>query len=144
MHHLTRLNQLWSAASSLAEITRSAQTYVFNVVEPITLYLHTSNAEVRVVRRPQPPLEVDVQLQAPFAWRIASEQDEAGVYFVAHRRPVVGGLAGASFTLYITPRTHLMLRLERVRLVLDHVDGVVEVPPPGVGGQIIHLPPAVS
>ena len=45
------------------------------------------HAEVRVSRWEFPRIEVTAQLQAPWGWRVESEQDDAGVYFVARRRP---------------------------------------------------------
>jgi hypothetical protein len=75
--------------------------------------------------------EVQATLGAPFAWRVASDQDEAGIYFVAHRRPLVGALAVASFHISVPPETYLILKLDNVRMTLDDVNGTVELPPGG-------------
>jgi hypothetical protein len=131
MQHLNTLNQLVQAASQVTELARASQTYRFPVSAPTTFYLHVSLAEVRITRRPGASAEVQATLGAPFAWRVASDQDEAGIYFVAHRRPLVGALAVASFHISVPPETYLILKLDNVRMTLDDVNGTVELPPGG-------------
>ncbi len=129
MQHLNTLAQIVNAASTVAEIARSAQTYRYVVGTSATCYLHVKGGEVRINRIDQPLVEITSQLQAPFGWRIATEQDEAGVYFVALRRPVVGAMASAVFFVTVPLDAYLVLRLDHTRLSLDNVSGVVELPP---------------
>ncbi len=136
---MQNLNTLWkiaSAASEVAELARSSDTYRFNVEGEITFFLHTHHAEVRVTRWTEARIEVVAQLQAPFGWRVETDQDDAGVYFVARRRPVVGGLSGAVFAVSIPATTYLVLKLEQGRLLLDNLSGTVNVPPPARTGEI--------
>ncbi len=129
---MQRLNTLWqiaSTAAQIADLARSAQTYRFNVDNSTTFYIHAASAEVSVTRWAEPAIEVDAVLQAPFGWRIESDQDEAGVYFVAHRRAVVGGLAGATFKVRVPQTTYLVLKLDNARLSLEGVSGSIELPP---------------
>jgi hypothetical protein len=132
MQHLNTLAQVANAASTLAELTRKSTNYRFNVIGETTFYLDASQAEVRVLRHAQPTIEFTAALQAPFAWRVATDQDEAGVYVVAKRRAIVGGLAGAVFSVIVPYQAHLVLRLQRCRLCLEAVDGTLQVPPTGV------------
>lgn len=129
MQHLNTLTQLVNAASTVAELTRSAQTYIYGVLAGATCYVHADGGEVRIARHDLPQIVISATLQAPFAWRVAAEQDEVGVYFVALRRPVVGGLAGANFVVTVPRDAHLTLRLEHARLAIDNVSGVIELPP---------------
>lgn len=129
MQHLNTLTQVANAASTLADLTRKSTSYHFNVSGTTTFYLDVAQAEVRVLRHSEPQIEVTMMLQAPFAWRVATDQDDAGVYVVAKRRPVVGGLAGALFTIVVPYQAHLVLKLERCRLSLEHVNSVVQIPP---------------
>jgi hypothetical protein len=78
---------------------------------------------------------IAAQLQAAFGWRIASDQDGAGVYFVARRRPVVGGLSRALFRVNVPYETYLVLNLTSGRLVLDEVNGTLELGPPKETGD---------
>lgn len=129
MQKLATLWQIVNAAAQVAEMARSADTYRFGVTGAAAFYLHAAGADVRITRWMQPLIQVSARLNAPFAWRIETEQDDAGVYFVAQRRPVVGSLAGAVFHVSIPPPTHLILKLEGCRLTLEEVDGTLEFPP---------------
>jgi hypothetical protein len=131
MQHLNTLWHLAGTAAQVAELARRTQVYSFNAPPNATFYMHTAGAEVRVTRWDARKIEVFAQLQAQFGWRIETDQDDAGVYFVAHRRPVVGGLAGAAFTVSVPPDCHLMLRLDDCRLTLDGVQGTFEIPAVG-------------
>jgi len=133
MQHLSTLTELANAVSTVAEIARHTQTYRFNVSGAITLYMDAEGAEVRILRRAStdPQIEVEANLQAPFAWRIATDQDEAGVYVVARRRPVVGAVASGSFLVSVPQSTYLVLKLKDCRLSLEAITGTVELPANG-------------
>jgi hypothetical protein len=136
-----RLTTLWqtvSAVSELSDIARSRQTYHFSTLGPVTFYLQAEQAEVRVTRWPQPRVEVTVTLQAAFGWRVATDQDEAGVYIVARRRPLVGGLSRAVFDALVPHDAFLDLRLDDGRVVLEGVRGMLQVPPPASDITLLH------
>jgi hypothetical protein len=129
---MQRLNTLWqiaNTAAQIADLARSSQVYRFNVESSATFYLHTASAEVSVTRWAEPVIEVEAVLQAPFGWRVESDQDDAGVYFVARRRAVVGGIAGATFRVHVPETAYLVLKLDSVRLSLESVSGSIELPP---------------
>lgn len=129
MQHLNTLWKIANAASEVAEIARSSEVYRFNLNAGMTFYLHTAHAEVRVRRWEEPRAEVHAQLQAPFGWQVRTDQDEAGIYFVARRKPVVGNLSGAVFTLVVPHTTDLLLKLDQCRFVLDDVTATIALPP---------------
>ncbi|MEP7294171.1 MAG: hypothetical protein ABI835_20455 [Chloroflexota bacterium] len=137
MQHLNTLSQLVNAASSVMELARSSQTYSFGVSSGATCYVHVSGGEVRVARHNTPLVEIVSQLQAPFGWRIAAQQDAAGVYFVALRRAIIGGMANATFLVTVPQDAHLVLKLEHARLSLENVDGVLELSPQTVNLSIV-------
>ena len=129
---LQRLNRLWqlvSAVSTVKEIVQESKTYRFAVSGTITFYLRAENAEVKITRWQRPEVECTVRLQASFGWRVATDQDEAGVYLVAKRRAVVGGLSRATFDVFVPHDTYLLLKLDEGRVTLDHVSGTLELPP---------------
>jgi hypothetical protein len=128
MQNLNQLLQVVNAASSVAEIVREKQVYRYGVRGVAALYLHTEGAEVRLFRWALPTIEISAQLQATFGWRIAQEQDDAGVYFVAKRRKLVGGLSAGVFTVTIPHDTHVILRLERCQVFVGEMTGVLELP----------------
>ena len=128
MQHLNTLTEVVNAVSTVAELARASQTYRFGIAGAVTFFMHTGHADVRLIRHANPVIEVTAQLQAPFAWRVATDQDDAGVYFVAVRRPVVGAMAGASFAVTVPLNTHLVLKLDDCRLSLEGLSGTVEIP----------------
>lgn len=130
---IERLNQIAAAASSLAEIVRREQTLRFHTPDPtITVYIHTELSEVRVLRHDLPQVDVTIMLQAPFAWRLAAEQDDAGIYIVARRRPLVktavGGFAGALIEVVAPAQAHLTVRIDGGRLVVENAQGAFDLP----------------
>jgi len=137
MQHLNTLWQAVNVASSVTELARQTQTFHFSVSGAVTLYLQAESAEVRVTRWVEPKIEVTAQLQAAFGWRLATDQDEAGVYVVARRRLVVGTLSSAVFSLLVPKDTYLIFKLTDGRVVLNHVDGTLHVPAADAGGAIM-------
>lgn len=141
MQHLATLVRIANTASDVIAVARKAETYRFEVRERVTLYIDTANADVRIVRHSIPRIELDSAVQAPFAWRIVAEQDEAGVYFVARRKPIVGTLASGRFTAFVPETAHVVLKLASCRLSFDDVTGMLEVPP---GKSILPAAPLLT
>jgi hypothetical protein len=136
MQHLNMLWQLVNAASTVSELARQSQIYRFGVIGPITLYLRAENAVVQVSRWQQPMVEISAQLQAAFGWRIGTDQDEAGVYFVAKRRVVVGGLSRAVFRVNVPGDTYLILKLKSGHILLEDVDATLNIAPQDSTGHM--------
>ncbi len=129
---IPKLNALWRAvelAAELRELPRDRRTLVFNTQGPITFYLRAENADVRIVRWNRPRVEVSLRLEAAFGWRLMADQDEAGVYVVAHRRRMLGKLSSAAFSIIVPDDAYLALRLQDGRVALEHVTGTLEIPP---------------
>jgi hypothetical protein len=134
---MERLNSLWqmvnataSAAASVRDITQHTRQYTFAVSSaPLTFYLQAENAVVHIRRWDRPLVEVTVKLQGAFGWRVATDQDEAGVYIAAKRRMLVGNLSSATFDAIMPPHLYLTLKLEPGSLLLDGIDGTLNIPP---------------
>lgn len=126
--YLDRLNQLAAAAGTVAELTRSTQIYRYAVGGASHLYLHTGASELMINRHNAPEIVISTLLQPPFAWRIASEQDDVGVYFVALRKALVGAVAIGKFEVSVPYTTHIILRLEEVRLTMASVSDTLDLP----------------
>jgi hypothetical protein len=128
--HLNTLWQAVSVAADLREMTRTRRTFVFHVPETITFFLRAENADVRIMRWDAPRVEVRTLLEGSFGWRVATDQDEAGVYVVAHRRRLFGDFSSALFDVVVPRETHLLLKLDNGRVSMEHVNGTLHVPPP--------------
>jgi hypothetical protein len=149
MQTLDRLSKLvgaaTSAASTLQTAVRHDETARFTVRAGVALYLHAERAAIVVTRAAAPSTAADglsvlvsARWQPPFAWRLVTEQDDAGVYVVAMRHRVAkwfSGVASGLTTMHLTvsapPAVPILLRLEGARLTLDDVSGVIELPPNG-------------
>lgn len=95
MQHLDKLWKVINAAGTVRDLAQESKTLRFQVQPPITLYLHAEHATVIIHRHDEPVITVDTVLQAGFGWRLADDQDDAGVYLVAKRRTLVGGMSRA-------------------------------------------------
>ena len=138
---LTHLWQVLSLAGEIRDIARQRRTYVFHTTPATTFYLRATRAEVRISRWTLPRIEVQVHLEAAFGWRVASEQDEAGVYMVAHRRRVIGQVSNALFAIAVPQDAYLILRLDGGRLALENLEGTLQIPPPDAAEQPLYLLP---
>lgn len=134
--HLNRLWQVVNAASTVADFARQSQTYTFSISGSVTVYLQAEQAEIRLVRWGLPKVDVFIQLQAAFGWRIATDQDAEGVYIVAKRRMLVGSLSRATFTLTVPHDAYLMLKLSQSNLLMTDVNGTLHIPPQDAQGQL--------
>lgn len=136
---MQKLNTLWqlvNAATTVRDIAQHSKSYHFAVNGPVTFYLRAEHADVTLIRWTRPAIQVDVRLQAAFGWRIAAEQDEAGVYVAASRRSMVGGLSSAHFDVRLPAETYLILKLREGRVNLGEVSGTLHIPPADPDGEM--------
>jgi hypothetical protein len=129
LERLNQLSRVVQTAAGVASLARKTQTFSFNVQPPVTVYLHADDCEIRVLRHDPSIVTITAHLQIPFAWRLGAEQDDAGVYLAAHRKPVVGALAEAVFDVVIPHSAHIVVRTAQSRLILERANGVFEFPP---------------
>lgn len=129
---MQNLNRLWQAAQTIADLrdlTRHRRTFTFMTQGPITVYLRSEQADVRVMRWALPRVEVTATLEGAFGWRMGTDQDEAGVYIAARRRAMVGALSHALFEIVAPEDAWLLLKLDDGRVTLEGVQGALQIPP---------------
>ncbi len=98
-------------AETAAVATTKNFVQYFEVKLPATVYVRASQSEVTVIHRPGTRVELSANLRASFGWELVAEQDDAGIYIVAKRKPVVGKLSSANFTLTVPPEVNLVFNL---------------------------------
>lgn len=112
------------------------QTQVFRVTPPTTVYLRASHCHVTV----RPLIDSRVILETTrhpvLGPDLTTDQDAAGVYIVARRKPVVGAASRAELTLLVPPDTHLALHLTPGEITFECIEGLVDLP-----GAVIFPPP---
>jgi len=99
------------------------------VTPPITVFIYASSSRVTIRRQVGTQVRLDAALRAAFGWQLVAEQDDAGVYIVAKRKPVVGALSRADFTVIIPPEARLLVQLSPGALILEDLDGTLDIPP---------------
>ncbi len=124
-------------AESAAVATTKTFVQVFEVKLPTTVYVRASMSEVTLRYRPGTRVELSANLRASFGWELAAEQDDAGVYIVAKRKLLVGGLSSANFTLTVPPEANLVFHLTPGAVKIANVDGKLSL-----AGSAVTLQPA--
>ncbi len=128
---MERLNTVLRTASALADIARQTQTFRFPATTGQAFYLHADAGDVRVQRHAAPEIVITVTLQVPLGWRVAADQDEAGIYFVALRRKLAVSVANATFFVSVPSGVRALLRLDGANLTLENLHLTLELPPDG-------------
>ena len=137
MQRITRLWQIVNAANTLRDMAQKTKTYYFAIQPNMTFYLHIAGAEVELIRWERPMIEMTVRLDGVFGWKIAVDQDEAGVYVAARRRPVIGEIAYGRFEIRCPRETYNIFRLEDCKLTLNDVTREFHLPSPKEGNQLL-------
>jgi hypothetical protein len=100
----------------------------FTVTLPATVYVRASQCNLTIRYRSGDRVELAANLRASFGWELAADQDSAGVYIVAKRKPVVGKMSTARFTLTVPPGVNLVLHLTPGSVRLENIDGKLAIP----------------
>ncbi len=129
MRHLGKLWDAFSLVSSVRDAALERRRYSWQVTLPNTLHLEAEYADIRLVTRERPTITAKVALPLGIGWQLAAEQDDAGVYIVAMRKPLIGSLGRARFDIALPPGLHITLKLRRCQLRLDDLDMTLELPP---------------
>lgn len=119
---------LVAAAEALPLTAQQSYTQVFNVQPPLTVYVRASHCRVTVRREDVPKVTLQANMIRSFGLEFATDQDEAGVYIVAKQKTVTGKLSHADFTITIPRQSHLVCNLTPGDVVLQNIDGMIELP----------------
>jgi hypothetical protein len=93
------------------------------------VYVYATHSRVTIRRKPGNQIELDANVRGAFGLNFSIEQDEAGVYIVAKRKPVAGTLAWVDLTLTVPPEARILAHLTPGQLALKDVDGLIEAMP---------------
>lgn len=129
MQHLDSLWKAVNIVSSVRDLAVESKTYQWDITPPITFYLHVEYADVTLKRHNAPTISAKLELQAGFGWQVATDQDDAGVYIVAKRKPVIGTMGRGNFHITLPHNIHVTLKLEHCQLTLDDLNTTLDLPP---------------
>lgn len=119
---------LATALEATTNATAKSFRQVFRAAPPTTIYVRASHSDVTIIRQPGQQVELQASLRAAFGWDFIAEQDEAGVYIVARRKPIVGALSRASFTLIVPEYANLAFHLTPGSVKFANIDGKFAIP----------------
>lgn len=117
------------AVEAVPKASHESYTQVFNVTPPVTVYVRGSQCRVTVRRETTTKVTLHADMYRKFGLDLAAEQDEAGVYIVARQKTVVGRLSRAHFTVTVPADTHLVFRLTPGDIIIQDINGMLELPP---------------
>lgn len=120
-----------AVGAAVEAVPKSGQrsfTQVFTVSRPLTVYVRGSHCAVSVRRHDAPRVELEANLARAFGVELTAEQDEAGIYIVARRKPVVGAAARLELALTVPPDAHLAFHLTPGDVSFLDLDGLAELP----------------
>lgn len=116
---------LESAVEVVPHTAPRSHTQIFNVKPPVTVYMRASHCRVFVRCADTPKVILEANLYRAFGVELATEQDEAGVYIVARRKPVVGSVSRIELTVTVPPQSHLAFHLTPGDVVFENVEGTL-------------------
>jgi hypothetical protein len=115
-------------AEAAAQATTKTFVQVFEIALPATVYVRASQVDVSVVYVPGTKVELSANLRASFGWDFVTEQDANGIYIVAKRKPIVGTVSTAKFTITMPPNVNFVCHLTPGALSFKNIDGKVSIP----------------
>lgn len=129
MRHLGGLWQAVKLLSSARNLAIETRRFDWRVTPPSTFYLDAEYADIRLVTEEGGLISAKVEVPLGIGWQLATDQDEAGVYIVAKRKPVIGSISRAKFTVALPSALHISLKLAHCQLRLDDFSARLELPP---------------
>jgi len=117
-----------ATTDAAVDATSKAFRQTFTVTFPVTVYVRASHSHVTIRKLPGTQVVLDASIRASFGWEFVTDQDSDGVYIVARRKPVLGALSAARFTLSIPSEANLVLHLTPGSVQFVDVDGKLSLP----------------
>ena len=128
MQHLDSVWKAMNIVSSVRDIAVESKTYQWDITPPITFFLQAEYSDVTITRHDKPIISAKLELQAGFGWQVATDQDAAGVYIVAKRKPLIGTIGRGKFHISLPHTVHVTLKLEHCQLTLDDLNTTLDLP----------------
>lgn len=129
---MQNLENLWKAVNlvgSMRDLAIESKNYQWDVVPPLTFFLQVEHADVILKRHSTPVILARTEIQAGFGWQVVTDQDDAGVYIVGKRKPVIGTIGRAKFFITVPDSIHVTLKIDHCQLTLDDVSSTFDFPP---------------
>ncbi|MCY3779142.1 MAG: hypothetical protein OXG78_02430 [Chloroflexi bacterium] len=96
---------------------------------PSTFFLQAEHCDINLSWHEDPLVSAELEFHAGFGWQWTTDQDEAGVYVVARRKPLIGSVGRGRLAFALPHGLHISLKLENCRLCCDGLHTSLELPP---------------
>lgn len=126
------LDNAWKAlklVGAARELAIETRRFNWDVAPGSTFFLQAEHADVRLVTHGRPEVLAKVELQAGFGWQLVTEHDEAGVYIIARRKPLIGSIGRSRFDITVPDDIHISVKLDQCMLCLDDLNISLDLPP---------------
>ncbi len=126
------MRRLWKAAalvSAARDLALETRRFRWDLEDQGTFFLQAEQTDIRIAGRAPGLAMAKLELPASFGWQWKVDQDEAGLYIVIRRKPVIGGIARARIQIELPRSLRLSLKLRRCALCLDDFAPTYEIPP---------------
>ena len=129
MARFDKLRDALKLAGAARDLAVEKRRYSWDVTPPATFYLQAEHAEIRLSPHDKLRIDATIELRGGFAWQLATEKDDAGVYIVVRRKAVLGTLARLRIHAHLPPGLTISLKLHNCQLRLDDLHGELDFPP---------------
>lgn len=126
------LRKAWKAleiVGAARELAIETRRFNWDVAPRTTFFLQAEHTDVRLKAHERPEILATIKLQAGFGWHLVTDQDEAGVYIIARRKPVIGSVGRGRFDIALPADARVSLKLEHCQLCLDDLKASLDLPP---------------
>ena len=126
------LDSAWKALKLLGaarELAIETRRFNWELAAGATFFLQAEYAEINLATHERHEALATIELQAGFSWQLLTDQDEAGVYVIARRKQLIGGIGRSRFDIALPRDAHISLKLAQCRLCLNDMNASLDLPP---------------
>lgn len=126
------LDNAWKAlklVGAARELAIENRRFNWDVAPGSIFFLQAEHADIRLVTHHQPEVLAKVELQTGFSWQLLTEQDEAGVYIIARRKPLIGSIGRCRLDITVPQDVHISFKLDQCQVCLDDLNTSLDLPP---------------
>ena len=129
---LNLLDKAWKAlkiVGAARELALETRHFSWDVAARTTFFLQAEHADIRLLTHQSDEIQAKIELQAGFGWQVATDQDEAGVYIIARRKPLIGTIGRGRLEITLPVHAHISLKLNGCQLSFAELNAAFDLPP---------------
>lgn len=126
------LDNAWKAlklVGAARELAIETRRFNWELAPGNTFFLQAEYADISLRTHHRREVMAKVELQAGFGWQLLTEQDEAGVYIIARRKPLIGSIGRSRFDITVPDDIHISFKLDHCKVCLDDLNTSLDLPP---------------